>query len=338
MSTDRVQQIGFAYEATPGTDPINANNAKYWLWGIETKQNLNLHPLETHVWNTIYGGDKLMPREQELLWTQVGPLNFAFVNINMIPFYLLLGKATSPATPVIIEAMAPGSSLQTFTFRTESTGGTVDKIYSAVGCKVVRVDGFYTMFRAVPTLALSIVYSGIENVTASYNDIHNGPVFPTDDGTLAGDDTVANQKYKRDSNFECSWDVGGSNDDYKDEVLTFQFSVINSAFYDLIHGRTKPVSVLEGQYIVEYGIQVLRGAKANIHTDFLAKTQHDARFKIYAGPTNYIQLDFEKVALGRENSNIKIGAEQWISDYHGTCDGFICTGVDSINQAEYYDI
>lgn len=337
MTSDKVQQIGLGIEATEGSDPIDAVDAKYWLHGIHTRDQKNYHPTEDHLWNPIYHGDSLMPNEQEHISTTLSEKMISYLPVNLLPFYHTLGKATSPATPIIIEAMTPGSSLPSSTYRTESTGGTQDKIFSGVGCKIVRLDGIYTRLRAIPSLSFMVIYSGIRNVTPSYNDIHNGPEYPTVEGTVGGTQ-VAYQRFKRDTNTAMIWDQGGDNDNILNPTTTLKFSIINMAWLDMIQGQKYPRSVNEGNFRVELGLQILRGNNRSIYDDFKAATQHDFRFKIYAGPTNYMQLDFDSIALASAKANVKVGVDSWLWDFFGTANGVQIEGVDGINQSEYYDI
>lgn len=337
MVSDKVQQIGIGLETIEGTDPINAADAKYWGIGIHTRDMKFNHPIEEHVWSPIYHGDSLMPKEQEHVSILFNAKVLSFLPVNLWPFYLVLGKATSPATPVIIEDMIPGSNLPSFTKRTESTGGTYDKIFSVPGCKIHRLDGIFTRFRAVPTLSMTAIYSGIQNVTPSYNDIHNGPVFPTSEGTLGGTQ-IAYQRFKKDANTVMTWDYGGDNDNILAPTTTLKFAIINNSWNEMIQGQKYSTGIKEGLYRVELGLQIYRGNQRSVYDDFLALTQHDFRFTIYAGSTNYMTLDFEKVALATATANVKVGPDKWLWDFFGTCDDFTATGVDQINQAEYYNI
>jgi hypothetical protein len=330
MVMDQNRKNGWALEATPETDPINAIDAKYWKWGVRTKQFKDLNPIETHNWEEIYYANKRNPSDMHLVSSSLSNA-VAYFPVNLVPYYLIMGSCSTAAGVHTIDNINTGS-LPTFTARTESTGGTVDKIFSAVGCKVQSLSGHIDFSKGTPLMSHTLSYNAIQNdSTPSYNDVHNGTKFPTDDGLMTGTETKGLFKY--DTNFAFHWDSGGDNVDYSGELSFFNFLIINYHNIVGVENQTETEYIHEGNYSLGVSFALKRGADKSLYDDFLAKTQHNMYLTIYAGATNYRTLTWSNVAIGQcaAPDDLEKDASRIIWDAQGKAEDLTITGKDGVH-------
>ena len=196
MTVSKESLRGFALEATPETDPINAVDAKYWLYGFRTldiKEAANL-PTQKYIFIPIYKANDRMPSEIIKIKSEL-VAGVSFLPVNCIPEYKIMGASSTPASTHTITHISSGS-LPTFTDRAESSGGSVDTIMSAVGSKVFTLNTHLEIFQNTGTLTQGIAYNAIKNANPpSLNQVHNGAIYPTDDGLMTGAQTKTRYRW-----------------------------------------------------------------------------------------------------------------------------------------------
>jgi len=111
-----------------------------------------------------------------------------------------------------------------------------------------------------------------------------------------------------------------------------------------IEGQPEREFIDEGTLAFMFGFQLFRGNTSEILTDFLANTQHDMYFTIYAGSTNYMTLTFDDVGLNQVTANYAkfVGSNRteptW--DVMGLAEKLTVTGKDGLDgaaaQTEFY--
>lgn len=315
-TTDRVQKIGFAYEDTPGTDPIDNATDKYWEFGIRTSAFKDDFPLENKEWRLIYKADSREASEQELVRKQVPGRGVGFLSVNGIMEYLVLNSSSTVGSVHTLTPKATGE-LQTFTVRGESTGGTVDKFNSAVNCKALQFMGNIEFIQGFGFMANTLIYNGQQQSlpTPTYNLAHNGLQFPTQDGAMGG--TQVKDEFIKDTNFTFRWDVDGDDVDYKAEILQMNFMIRNNLRFSYQQNQTYPQRIREGLYSYGLNFSILRGPDSSIYDDFLTQTDdsslHKIIMKIYAGAVNYKQYTWDKVSVNIQQP-IEMGNDKklWI--------------------------
>jgi hypothetical protein len=333
MVVDTTQQIGFGIEAVAETDPIDAVDAAYWRFGIRTKRMNDYHPVETHDWHSVYKANARMPSELVLSGSNLSK-GISFLPVNCIPEYLILGSSTTAASVHTITGLASGSQ-PTFTVRSESTGGTVDKIFSAVGCKATMLSGMIEFREGYGFLTNVLQYTGIKNATPTLNEKHTtGVKFPTTDGAMTG--TEVSAKFVYDTNFTLTWDVGGDNVNYANEILAMNWSITNSQNVEGVDGQVETEFIDEGVYVLNVGLLLWRGADKSIYDDFISQNKFDLTMKIYAGSTNYKQYAWTDIGLGVCESPYNMGKDKPTWQAQGTATGVTVTGKDGLPAATYY--
>lgn len=315
-TTDRVQKIGFAYEDTPGTDPVDNAADKYWEFGIRTKKFKDDFPLENKEWRLIYKADSREASEQELIRKQVPARGVGFLSVNGVMEYLVLNSSSTAGSVHTLTPKADGE-LQTFTVRAESTGGTKDKFMSAVNCKALQFLGSIEFIQGFGFMSNTLLYNGQQQSlpTPTYNLAHDGLKFPTQDGTMGG--TQVQTEFQKDTNFTFRWDVDGSDVAYKAEIFMMNFTILNTQVFSYLQNQSYPQRIREGLYIYGLNFSIIRGPDSSIYDDFLTQvddsTLHKVIMKIYAGSTNYKQYTWDKVSVNIQGP-IELGDEKklWI--------------------------
>jgi len=324
--------LGWAYEAAAETDPINAVNALYWKPGVDASQ-YSL-PLETKKITPYYDGSTRDPVALKINRTEVIQA-LSFWPTNAIPLYMYLGEASSAAGVHTITGLDSGS-LDTFTIRSENRGGDTSEYLSAVGSKCTSLAiSFDNTGQNLP-LGMGLGYQGIKRQTATLNEIHTtGTKYPTDDYTMTG--TENDDLYRYDSNLVFTWDHGGSAEDYKDALLTFNYQGTNLFNVPQLSNQAEIEYIHEGhrQHIVNFSI--IRGQDSALPDDIKAGTQHDILFKIYNTSTNYLQLVLDD-SLGSLTKSKYFNANKeevptWL--FEGMCESVTCTAKDGCSTTFY---
>ena len=308
MTIETTQQLGWVKEATPGTDPINAVNADYWKFGILTNRFDNEHPIETHNWVAEYHGDHRTPNELSLVSTEARA-DITFYPVNLIPFYMVLatGATHSVASNVhTIDPSEPGTSHETYTIRSESTGGSgqsptvaTKEFHSMTNCKARALNLSFNRLRFYDFMAATLVFTGMETKTPTLNETHTtGTKYPTTDGTMTG--TEVKDPFRWDTNALLTWDYGADNIAYQNQLLNFNTQLINYMGEEGIDGQADIEYLTEGAFEFRFGFQIMRGTDTSIMDDFLACTDppdEHILFKLYSTSTYYLQIEYMDVGV-----------------------------------------
>lgn len=340
VTLDQSQELGFAITgsgtiANP-TDPINAADAKYWKHGVLTHAMQNSHPVAFHDWQSIYKQNLRNPADTELQKTFIQK-GLVFLPVNLIPYYLIFGSSSTDGGGIHTINNINTGELPVFTVRSESSGGTVDKIFSAVGCKAASVSGMIVPTTTVP-LSMTMTYLAIKAATAGnglgHNGVHNGAVYPTADGLMNG--TQTSGRFRKDSNFAFRWDSGGTPVVYDNEVANISWLITSGLQPGYVENQSELEFIDEGNYQILVSFELFRGADKGIYDDFLAKTQHSAYVNINAGATNYQKLTWSKISLTRCDAPHVQGnaSKKWFCQ--GLAEDLTITGIDGISKTEFY--
>ena len=307
MSITTTQQLGWAKEATPGTDPIDAVDADYWKFGVLTNRFDNKHPIETHNWVAEYHGDHRNPNQLSLVSVD-GRYDVSFYPVNLLPFYMVLATGATHAVASnihTIDLSEPGTSLETYTIRSESTGGTASEFHSLTNCKAHGLNLSFNRLKFYDFLSATLVFTGVQNTTPTLNETHTtGTKYPTTDGTMTG--TEVKLPYRWDTNAVLTWDYGGDNVAYGNQLLNFSTQLINYMNIEGVDGQPEAEYLTEGAYEMRFGFQLLQGTNSSIYDDFLARTDppdEHILFKLYADATYYFQIEYMDVGVFQVEKN-----------------------------------
>lgn len=356
---DTTQKIGWSKEATAGVDPISTNSSDYWLHGINVNKFEYNHPIERHNFVPSYRGNARYPAELRLVSTEAVEV-ISFFPVNLIPFYHILATGATHAVAAndhTIDPSAPGTALETYTVRSESTGGTAgsEKYISMTGCKTRVLTINFNRMRFGDALSAAVAYTGFSSnlepdgtALPALAAAHNGAKLPATDGTMTG--TQTDTLFRHDTNFEFKWDSDADNVDYDDDLLNFNCQLIQNYIVEGKEGQARTAYVTEGSYTFLFGFQLLRGNFAtsdSIYDDFKASTSPTDEhfiFKIYAGSTNYLQLEFMDVGINQCQANYahfeepKLSLPTW--DVMGIAENIQVKGRDGLDpnaaQNKYY--
>lgn len=330
MTVSKNTLRGMAQEATPETDPINATDAKYWFWGIRTFdiKEAALLPTKRFTFIPIYKANDRMPSEIVKIKSEL--INgVAFLPVNLIADYLIMGSSSTPANDHTITHISTGS-LPTFTDRAESSGGTQERFMSAVGCKAYSLNTHLEIHNASGTLVNSLAYNGITSKQATYNDTHDGAKYPTVEGTMGGTEVERRFRWGDSASQSLLWNAT----EYKNHALLIDNTIINTHFVKHVANQVETEFIDEGVYQVMFSLLLNRGEDDTIYDDYLAGTQRTLTFKIYSGPTNYKQQVFTNASIlqctGPEDK------ENPVWNIKGIAQKVVITGRDGISKTEYY--
>ena len=275
MALDTTQQLGWAWEAAEGTDPIDAVNALYWHFGHRTTAFQDNHPTELKNWMPIYKDSTRNPSDAELPTSTVTG-KIGFYPTNGIPLYMILGDSSSAGAPVVhtLNNINTGN-LDTFTIRSETYYDASNfKGISAVGCKASSVSGFINLISDFKYLSEILTYNGLSASAApTLNETHTTKVMhPTTDYTM----TTANQKqgrYVYDTNTLFSWNTN----DIIDDLTMFKYDIINTQQIFHVDNQEDTKYIDEGnyQFLLSFGLWRGNANTDAVWTDYKAGTQRD---------------------------------------------------------------
>lgn len=307
MVVETTQQIGWAKEGTAGTDPIDAVDADYWKFGVNTNRFDFNHPIETHQWVPEYHGNHRYANKLSLISTEAEE-SVSFFPVNLVPWYLILATKATHAVAANVHTITPsepGTDLETFTVRTESTGGTATDFHSMTNCKARALNWSFDRTKFYDHMAATLVYTGIETKTPTLNETHTtGTKYPTTDGTMTG--TEVKNRYAWDTSAELRWDYGADDDHYENDLLHYNSQIVQVLNKEGIEGQIDAEYINEGCYEFRFGFQILRGSNTSIMDDFLACTDppdEHLLFKIMAGSTYYFQIEYQDVGIHMVRKN-----------------------------------
>lgn len=305
VTRDSTRVIGWAWEGTAETDPINAADALYWKFGVDA--NKYKYAVERHNWVPYYDGSGRDPTRLKLVRTEVVN-SVGFFPTTGIPLYMFLGDGSSAAGVHSITGLDSGS-LDTFTIRWEKSGGTDSLYQSAVGCKCQSINLSMDLEQKAVPMACGLAFNGIKTTTATLNSAHNGTKHATSDYTMTG--TEMDDRYRYDSNFAFTWDYGSSNDDFTKLLLRWNYNGVNMLNLQGLQNQAEVEYIDEGNRQHQLDFEFISGGvsgqtyEANWWAEYLADTLHDVRITVYNTSTNYVTLDFDDVGLTVEQEIAK---------------------------------
>lgn len=337
---DEIQIFGMADEkAAPETDPINAVNAKYWTPGHRmTPHGL---PQEEHRWEPIYY-DERDPGELVLI-ESIATASIGFTPTTAWPWYMFLGASSTVADPDnthTITGINTGN-LPTYTLRSESRGGSDDTFWSMVGSRVNALT-FGVNFRnkTIPPV-IGMAFLGIKVLipnNMSFNTQHDGVQFPTDTGAMGA--TQSDDPYRVDASTVFNWDQGGTPDDYVDAILNFGYSGGNIFQPHYVQNQAEVEYLFEGKRTHNLVFEIRMGKDSSIWDHYYAKSKHDIRLKVFSSATNYLQLDFTDVAIGKPNPISEPHRDKRVYRIEAICKSVAVESLDGIKttggHTEFY--
>jgi len=333
MVLDTTQQLGWSWEGTEGTDPINAVNALYWYFGVRTTDLTDLHPTKKQQWSPTYKVNTRNPSDMALVKNTTAG-RYGFYPVNGIPLHMILGDVTlnTPGAGINTFDNINTGNLKTFTVRSESTGGTVDKWISSTGCKATSLSGYINLLGDFKFLSEILTYNGLATATStSLAAIHTtGVMYPTSDYTM----TSANQiddRYKYDTNTLFSWNAN----DIIDDLCILKYDLVNLQDIKHIDGQAATKYIDEGNYQFVLSFSLWRGNTNTdaVWTDYLAGTQRNVVFTIYNTAANYRQLTFTNVSLMTMEADYSMGEDKALWHCHGLVEDVTAVVKDGVSTS-----
>jgi hypothetical protein len=338
MALDTTQQIGFALEATPETDPINATNALYWKFGVRTTNfKGDTHPLKTQHWSPVYKVDTKVPSDMELVKNTISG-KIGFYPTNGIPLYMVLGESSSVGdnTAHTITDLAGGGTQQTYTIRSESyTSAANFKGFSALGCKFNSVSGFIDFLSPFKYLSEVMTWNGIKgDITPVLNEIHTtGTKYPTNDYTMTG--TERTGRYKYDTNTSLTW----NNNDIISDITMFKYDFMMDHEIRHINNQADTEYIDEGDLALLFDIGILRGETNpdSVLTDYDAGTQRNLVFTIYNGSATNRAMTLTNATIMDMKGPLAVLGEKKIYTCHGMAEDISTVVTDNVADDFYGD-
>lgn len=335
MVLDTTQQLGWAWEAAAETDPINAVNALYWAFGVRTTQFKDDHPMESKNWSAVYTNTKKVPTDMELITTNVNG-KYGLFPVNGVPLFKVLSESSSAGGAHTLTPLAKGGTQPTFTVRSESTGGTVDKFFSAVGCKATSVSGFINLLGPFKYLSEVLTWNGISaGASSSLNAIHTtGVMYPTSDYSM----TAANQRkgrYKFDANTAFTW----AGNDIIDDLTMLKYDIIHDHDVGHVENQAETEYIDEGDFTLSFDFGLWRGNTNTdaVRTDYDAGTQRDIVFTINNGPSyDRVYTWTNATALSMQGPYATLGDKKLWS-CHGLAEDISIVVTDGVADDFYKD-
>lgn len=331
---DATQSIGFRKEDIVETDPIDAVDAKYWKFGRLGISNV--FPQEEHIWVPLFYGDR--DPGAIVLQGSVVKAIIGFVPVNLVPWYHFLGACSTDASHIHTITGINSGNLETQTIRSESRGGSADKFWSTVGNRCQMLNFSLDLRNRNTPAVQSLGYQGITTldpnttIPMSLTTTHTtGVKYPTATGAMGG--TELDDEYLPDTNFSLKWDYGGGGEtEYKAAALAFSYMGIN----DLKpYGKQNQIDfekLYEGQRGHIIGLEIRMGKDSQIWDDYIARTLHDLRLKIYNTSTNYMQLDITDIGINKPNPVTSPIRDERIYRIEGIAKSIQVTGIDGITD------
>jgi hypothetical protein len=332
MTLDTTQQLGWAWEASEGSDPINATNALYWHFGIRTTDLKDKHPTKEQHWSPVYKVNTRNPSDMDNFKNTTAG-RYGFYPTNAIPLHMIMGNVSlnTPSAGINTFNNLNTGSLKTFTVRSESTGGTVDKFISSQGCKATSVSGFINLLSEHKFLSEIMTYNGLTTIASTaLSEVHTtGVKHATDDYTMTG--TERDERYRYDTNTLFSWN---SNDIIVDLGM-FKYDIINLHTIKHIDGQAATKYIDEGNYVYTVSFSLWRGNTNTdaVWTDYLAGTQRNVVFTIYNGSTYYRTYTFSNVSLGTMDADYSMGEDNALWHCHGIAEDLSIVAKDGVSTS-----
>lgn len=333
LELHRDKQLGWAYEATEGVDPIaSGGGTPYYKFGKYTK-TFGHFPQKTVKTMAVYHGS----RDPSNYISHVQPKGaVAFAPVNAIPWYQFLGARADGGGGIHTITGIDSGELPFMTTRFQSENASESIRKSFVGGKL---DNLNFVISNANTRARSPAFIGMGlkgmDVKTPTNTAAQVPVFPSSEEGM----------YHVDDNFEFTWDYGGGSPvtEYKDQLLEFRYIGMNANIIGTVGNTITPYQILEGvrSHIVQF--QILRGGDTQIYDDYIGQTRastgKDLRVKIYNSATNYLQLDLNNILIEdcKMNDGYQAQSELEIYDVVGIAQDITVNSIDGCAASFYQD-
>lgn len=256
VETDLI--IGWADEASEGTDPIVAVDSTYNEFGNNSvKFGL---PKSSYNWlKNYYSGRQASSYVLKKITHSLE--NFGSRPTNGLEWYYLLGLSESAAGVHTLTPIAEGQSLPTRVIRYESKGGSSERFVTYLTSKSVMVSETFTFVPKANTSNLNVTLAHKEmklNGDTGLNQAHNGPALPSS----------ISKEYRKDSAASCLWD----GNEVINSLHTIQISGINKLLIDQILNNQEANNIFEGELDFAINIEMYRG-----HSNLFFQDMYDQK-------------------------------------------------------------
>ena len=328
----RDKELGWAYEATEGIDPIaSGGGTPYYKYGKYTRTIGKFPSRDTSIISAYHGS-----RDPTNRISHVNPKGaVAFSPVNLIPWYQYLGARADGGGGIQTITGIDSGKLPFITTRFQSENASESIRKSMVGGKVDNIN--FQITNANTRMRIpSLMANGIKgmDVKAPTNTAAQVPVFPNNEEGM----------YYVNDNFEFIWDYGGTPiTEYKDQLLDFKYIGTNANIFGTVNNTITPYVVEEGMRNHILMFQIIRGGDTRIYDDYISQsrssTGKNLRVKIYNSATKYLQLDFANVLMKKcdMNDGYQQGGEFEIYDVEADATGLIVNGIDGVAASFYQD-
>lgn len=293
----KVTKLGFGNEAIAGTENIDSNDEffKFGARSVSSGNFLNKRIMAT----PLYAGGQYDAYDWAMGKTEVEE-SITIIPVNGIPLYWFLGKSTIAAGVHQIRSNDYGDNLPTWSTRWQSqfdntTPNPSHYMYNtAIGCEMDSLSIDMNFSAPLTHVRFGMGVKALD-VQASTVQTNLTPFYPYQEAQAPQSYTTT-RPYIRDSNFEFTWDLGGSNTNYKTDIMSFSYNGTNNVSSEFKIDQSEAEWMMQGNRLHTWGLNLASGADLQIFTDFMAQTLDSTfdktlRVKIYNSATDYIQLD-----------------------------------------------
>lgn len=326
MPLDTEDKIMWAPQPTEATNPITLATSKAWKLGrMIVPYKI---PMPSYEFRQTFLGQR-DPNTQHVHRTRYQTV-VAFNPTNLCPWVMFLGNCSTVANISTIQGIDTGL-LPRIAIRNENLGGygryhtILDNVAVAIAWSIIDEQGVFKS-------NIALTFQGLSIDTTTLQSQHDGPMLPTDDGLMNGteQDRVYRKAY---GNFAVTFDQGGDNDDYTDEIASIVLNGANMHQIEDVQGQDDPNAIYEGNRRMSVALKFKRGADSAFIDEFLQKSQKDLRVYIRSSSTpHYLQADFTGCAWGTAESMGIVHEEQepmW--DAFSTIKGLDIEGRDGVH-------
>lgn len=293
VETDLI--IGWADEATEGTDPINSTSATYNEFG-NNNMPFKLPRASYQYLKRYYNSRQADAFNLKKIVSSTE--NIATRPTNGLEWFYLLGLSSSAAGVHTLTPIAEGQSLPFRTVRYESKGGSVSRFVSFVGGKTMNVSETFTFIPHGNTSSIASTIAHKQkllNADTSLNEAHNGPALPSS----------ISKEYRKDSGMVLTWD----GDSIVGSVHQIQITGVNTLLVDQILNSQNANNIYEGALDFAINLKLYRGHLAELFQDMYDQKDTDTGkalvFKIFqVNSSNYKQFTFSDCHIFEPDSPV----------------------------------
>ena len=356
--TKHLQQIfGFGIETTEGQDPITGtSNYMIFGHGNQSKGNFSNSVTEHQV-----DHKGLLPNptntdiKKFLIEDHIG-----MMPVNGLPWYMILGNTINTLENTFHKHIMNGlgeagagaviGDGKTYTVRFETSDDGSDSIVeSAKGCAAKSLTFRLDTLQSLPAMTAAIGFDALSLGVATVPTLGTLPHYPTDQGSGTGTEQIK-PYIAVDGNFVCTWDEGGDDIDYSNDLLSIEVRIeaLNSVHHviDMVDptNTPKPKWIFKGQRLYSMSMQIRRGNDTSIYDDYLVHQttgdKYDMEITVFHnGETQkYLTLDLIGISLEEVKMNHAdpLKGDGSFYDVVATFDNIIVTAVDNVHY-DYYD-